>query len=432
MRLTAHETREFGEALVADRPGRALRPALLSPAWPPGAAASGIVTYIEQLSAGLREVGAEPRVMTHELAAAATRDRHVYRLPAEGSHHLLARAWRGVQRRWSPRAALDVSVGRRIASLATQLHEAGEIDLLEMEESFGWGAWVKQRTDVPVVVRLHGPWLVTGAAAGEQDTEEYKRRVEAEGRAIAAVDGVTSPSEAVLDAVRRHYGLPLPHARVIANPISPAAARDAWSPDAAQPGVILFVGRFDRLKGADVLMEAFAKLVIGGVGCELWFVGPDAGLRQADGTLQNLPQFTQELPPQVRERITNHGRVAGEEIRKLRRRAAVTVIASRYENFPMTGLEAMSHGCPIVAARVGGLAEMIQHGCNGLLFECGSANDLAAQLRIMLDHPQRAAEMGRQAAADCLARYHPRAIAQQTLDYYAQVLQRSGGRLVRS
>ena len=58
----------------------------------------------------------------------------------------------------------------------------------------------------------------------------------------------------------------------------------------------------------------------------------------------------------------------------------------------------MALGCPIVAARVGGIAEIIRDGVNGLLHRPGDPDDLAARIIAMLTDPARAAELGRRAA----------------------------------
>jgi glycosyltransferase involved in cell wall biosynthesis len=116
------------------------------------------------------------------------------------------------------------------------------------------------------------------------------------------------------------------------------------------------------------------------------------------------------------------GKRSSQEIEELRRRARVTVICSRYENFPMVALEAMSMGCPLVASAVGGLAEMIQDGKNGLLARPGDADDLAKRIMTMLTQPQLAQSLARQASIDCVQRYHPSAVARQMAEFYREVI----------
>src|SRR5207237_4658103 len=137
------------------------------------------------------------------------------------------------------------------------------LELLQMEEAFGLPALVIPRVKVPVIVRLHGPWFLNGPAVGVPDDSGFKRRVRLERAAIAAAAGVTAPSKDVLDRVRKYYGLALTDAAVIPNPIQTIAASERWSPEGCDRNRILFIGRFDRHKGADVMVEAFVAVLRG-------------------------------------------------------------------------------------------------------------------------------------------------------------------------
>jgi glycosyltransferase involved in cell wall biosynthesis len=56
-----------------------------------------------------------------------------------------------------------------------------------------------------------------------------------------------------------------------------------------------------------------------------------------------------------------------------------------YENSPNVILEAFAHRTPVIASDLGGMAELVQHDVNGLVFEPGNAKALARQLRRLLD-----------------------------------------------
>jgi glycosyltransferase involved in cell wall biosynthesis len=110
------------------------------------------------------------------------------------------------------------------------------------------------------------------------------------------------------------------------------------------------------------------------------------------------------------------------QIARLRREAAVTVLTSRYETFPMTAMEAMGFGCPLVASRIPSIEEFAEHDRNALLFQSGDSEDLARNLEALLDEPDRAARLGAQAARDSERHYSPRVIAAATADFYRDVL----------
>ena len=67
---------------------------------------------------------------------------------------------------------------------------------------------------------------------------------------------------------------------------------------------------------------------------------------------------------------------------------------SAYEGFPVSVLESFATGTPVVASRIGSLAELIEDGVTGLLAEPGDARDLADRLRWAIDHPREMRKMG--------------------------------------
>ncbi len=401
-----------------------LRVGLMCPGWPPDAIANGIVSYTRDMCDGLVQAGAEPHVITRSLVGPGDAHVHLARKPGFEDRWLRRRVSRLWLRMGGPRAyaKLDVKAAiREVRDLAAR----GAIDVLECEESYGLAGQVAQEGIIPVIVRLHGPWFLNGPACGAVQDRAFEARVAAEGRALPQVHGLTAPTLDVLTRVREQYGLALADAAVIPNPVRPIEPPRRWSLDAADRRRILFIGRFDRHKGGDLVIRAFVELAAWHPDAQLVFVGLDKGLVDDQGRRWSFEAYMDaHVPPAVRPRIDWRGRLPHTELDDLRRGALVTVVASRYENFPYAALEAMALGCPMIATRVGGLAEIIEDGRNGLQFEPGDAARLARQMHIMLEHPQQAATLGAQAACDCAARYHPRTIAEQTLDYYRGAIER--------
>ena len=66
------------------------------------------------------------------------------------------------------------------------------------------------------------------------------------------------------------------------------------------------------------------------------------------------------------------GHVPHEQLEEWFSKASILVLPSFYETFGLSALEAMVYGLPVVAARVGGLPELIIDGVTGLLFEAGN------------------------------------------------------------
>jgi glycosyltransferase involved in cell wall biosynthesis len=317
-------------------------------------------------------------------------------------------------------------VANTVADAARWAHARRKIDILQMEESFGWAYFVRRGLDIPVVVRLHGPWFLNGTADGVVQDKEFRRRLRDEGRAIAAADGVTAPSHDVLERTREFYGLPLEHAEVIPNPREEIAEDVRWTLSDCKRNTVLFVGRFDRHKGGDVMLDAFHLVRQQIPEARLVFVGPDRGCVDDSGRRWSIDEYAAErLSPEDRTHFEYAGQQPNDAIPQLRRKANVVVVCSRWENFANTATEALSSGCPLVVSNAGGLPEIVQHECNGLLCRPGDATDLAEKVTTLLGNSELAARLGKQASLDSEKRYDPDRLACLTLDFYGQVIERA-------
>jgi glycosyltransferase involved in cell wall biosynthesis len=406
-------------ALASERQIRSV--ALFAPAWPAGEVANGIVSYVSVMRDAFRRVGVSALVLASRLdskpeAGVLSLDEERPDAPAWRWKHLE----RAFYRRIDPERARAIQVDSAIAQVLAR--PENDVSLLEMEESFGWPTRVARRGVVPVVVRLHGPWFLNGAANGVPIDARFRRRDRAERLGLISASGVSAPCLDVLERTRRHFELPLEDAVVIPNPIEPVSDAARWRLDACDEGVVLFVGRFDRHKGGDTVIEAFARVAAERPGVRLTFVGPDRGAADPRGRRWMLEEFAADRLGSIRSRLQWVGRQPWDRVRELRRRARVVVVASRYENFPYAALEAMAMGCPLVSTRAGGLAEVVEDGRNALICEPGNPNDLSRCILALLDDDSLSARLGTQACRDSRDRYDPDVVARATLGFYRDVL----------
>jgi glycosyltransferase involved in cell wall biosynthesis len=143
---------------------------------------------------------------------------------------------------------------------------------------------------------------------------------------------------------------------------------------------VLFVGRFDRQKGVDLLLDALGELKDSAFAC---LVG-DSVL--GDGAPLNLPENARAT-----------GWLAGPELAAYYASADVLVAPSRWEGFGLIAAEGMRAGLPVIATRVGGLLEIVEHGVTGLLVEPGDRAALIDAIRNTPDESLRSmGEAGRQ------------------------------------
>jgi glycosyltransferase involved in cell wall biosynthesis len=397
---------------------------LASPGWPPDRFANGIVTYVDAMRAGLESLGVEVRVVTGRIEGPAT-DEGLVLLSDPRSIPLIPQKR---LKRLSMRALGDdfssIDSARRMVRTIRGLEPSFQPDILEMEESFGVPRRISKKIDLPIVVRLHGPWFLNGDALGVPKDRTYQRRVELEGLAIKEAIAITSPSEDLLDKVRRFYGFALPNAEVIPNPAPEVEEADRWKLSDCDPNLIVYVGRFDRHKGGDLVIDAFASLADERKELRLAFIGPDRGLNVSGSGSLSLQDYvsTRVHDESVRARIEHLGRLSPDEVTKCRRRARAVVVASRFEVFGMVLVEALAQGCPVVGSDVGGISEILEHEENGLLFESSNAADLAEKMQTLLDDDDFSTKLGEQGRLDMEGRFSRHVVAKQTKALYERAL----------
>lgn len=201
----------------------------------------------------------------------------------------------------------------------------------------------------------------------------------------------------------------LPAQRVVVKPHFVDAPELAESE--ARKG-FLYVGRLAPEKGLQVLQDATRAVALRGptpvpMQVQVAGAGPLAAALVAGSALPGGLQLLGELPlTEVQQRMA---------------RAQVLVLPSIcLESFPRVLVEAFAAGLPVIASRLGALAELVQHGETGLLFAPGDAQGLAEQMDWAAAHPAEMARMGRRARAVYEAEYTPQRNLARLLAIYAE------------
>ena len=124
----------------------------------------------------------------------------------------------------------------------------------------------------------------------------------------------------------------------------------------------------------------------------------------------------------ARSWCSHQGVVEREAIKEHLRQATLLALPSLEDNCPMVVLEAMAAGLPVVAAKVGGLPDLIEDGKTGLFCDPLSESSLRGGVEKLLADASAAAQLARQARQSALDRFHPRLIARRHLEIYHEVL----------
>jgi D-inositol-3-phosphate glycosyltransferase len=259
------------------------------------------------------------------------------------------------------------------------------------------GHRLKHELDLPLVATFHTLDRVK-AEAGVGDDPETRARVE--GEIVDCADLMIAATDDEREQLVTLYGAERDRIEVVPPgvdhrvfvPGDRAAARRALGLE-PQGRVLLYVGRIQPLKGADLAVRCLAELgddvsllVVGGPS------GPDGeaevlGLRRLVDDL-GLGGRVQFVPPQTHERLVAYYQAAD-----------VCLVPSRTESFGLVALEAAACGTPVVAADVGGLGSVVEDGRTGFLVEGRAAADYAAPVDLLLSDAELAGAMGVNALA---------------------------------
>lgn len=179
-------------------------------------------------------------------------------------------------------------------------------------------------------------------------------------------------------------GFPAEKLRVIP-PVPPEwAASEENAAEDFTPGRVLFVGQVIRGKGVDLLLRALAKV------SQPWhFVLAGKG-----SALPKCEKIIDELG--LRDRVTIHGYLPPEELRRQYRQAQIVAVPSAWqEPFGLVGVEAMRNERAVVAFAVGGIPDWLEDGKTGILVPPADVDALADAIGNLLANPDLCREMGK-------------------------------------
>jgi D-inositol-3-phosphate glycosyltransferase len=288
------------------------------------------------------------------------------------------------------------------------------------------GVQLKFKLNVPLVVTFHTLALVKAAG---NDAEPEERAV-AERAIIGCADMVCASCDVESEQLVHLYGAQ--PERVIEIPLgvhhaffSPGAKRGAREAVVAKIGmlgggpIMLFVGRLQPLKGAELAVEALAELHRPDV--TLLIVGGPSG-RGGDAEVNRLRDLIagRGLGGQVRF-VTPQPHYL---LSTFYRAADVVLVPSRSESFGLVALEAAACGTPVIASAVGGLQTLVDDGVTGWLIDSRDPRVYAERMRRLFMNPALASAMGA-ASATRARRYAWSTTAVRVRDSFEELASRT-------
>lgn len=264
------------------------------------------------------------------------------------------------------------------------------------------GHAIKHALGIPLVTTFHTLERVKAKdrAAPDDDIPE-KLRIDEESRIMACSDRVLASCEVEANEISELYSLdedrisvvPLGVDHAFFSPGNQMMARRAVG--LSESGkMVLFVGRIQPLKGADIALEAFCSIADKVPDAFLVMVGgpsgpfgeDEVGKIHASARNMGLARRVHFYAPQRHEILSSFYRASD-----------VCIVASRAESFGLVALEAAACGVPVVASNVGGLKTLVAHGRSGYLVGDRTAGEFGKYLMKVLENPNLSASLKEEA-----------------------------------
>ena len=304
-------------------------------------------------------------------------------------------------------------------ALAVALHDAArkyELDLVHMHYAIPHAAsaflareMLRGERDLRIITTLHGTDItLVGLHPSFQAITQFS---------ILQSDGLTAVSNYLRDETVRDFAVPTNRIEVIPNFID----TEVWRPDREPchkaklaPGgekIVMHVSNFRAVKRVEDVVEVFARIA-SKVDARLVLVGDGPERPRAMARAGELG---------LQDRVLFLGKYASVE--ELLACADLFLLPSESESFGLAALEAMACGAVVVASKVGGLSEVVEHGVSGYLFPVGAVDEMAqAGTHILSDDAHRGelAAAGRRIATD---KFSAESIVPHYEAYYERILQ---------
>ncbi len=262
----------------------------------------------------------------------------------------------------------------------------------------------------PFVFTSHNPFLVSDFPVPESRLERWLQRY-----TLNRADAIVALSAREADLLAARFDVPRDRFTVIPNGLALEhyEAPPSDTPDDRDAGVfeVLAIGQLVEYKGHRYLLDAIAKLAAELPGLRLTIVTHQAAQREE--------QLAYARTLGIADRLTYEGPYATDELAAVLRRCDVFVQPSLAECFPVTVLEAMASGAPVIATDVGGVAEEI--GSAGIVVPARDAEALAVAIRRLAHDPAERAALASAGTGRVHELYNGRRVAELHRELYARI-----------
>ena len=304
-------------------------------------------------------------------------------------------------------------------------HRVDEFDLVQDNQSLGYGLLAIERSGLPVLGTVHHPITIDRRIEMEHAETAYRRMTKARWYAFTKMQTrvakrlrriITVSQNSYADICRTHQVSP-DRLHVVPVGVDPELFRPIAGIE-RNPNQIISTASADvAMKGQRYLLEALAKLRTEYPDLRLVLIGRLKEGSAAQRTIEQLGLW---------DAVEFVSDVTDQRIVELYNESAAAVVPSLYEGFSLPAIEAMATGCPLVATTGGAIPEVTgRDGETCIAVEPGDSEALAAGIRRALDDSAGAARIGAAGRERVISRWSWRHTAVRTVEHYRALLAES-------
>lgn len=290
-------------------------------------------------------------------------------------------------------------------------------DVVHDNQSLSYGLWAIKK-HIPTVTTIHHPITVDRQVALKSVRAPWKKLkhwrwfsfIGMQRRVSLKFERIITVSECAKRDIGRDFGLPPQRFRVVPNGINTDVFYPIPEIEREKNRIIVTNSSDVPLKGLYYLLQAVAE-VSRTHDLRLTVIGEP---KKRGGVVRLIRQLG------IGRLVAFTGRISDEEFVREYARATMAVIPSVYEGFGLPAGEAMACGVPVISTTGGALPEVV--GDAGILVPPGRPEALARAIRDLLDHPDRAAEIGRAGYERVHRHFTWRRAAERTVEVYREAI----------
>jgi glycosyltransferase involved in cell wall biosynthesis len=237
-----------------------------------------------------------------------------------------------------------------------------------------------------------------------------------EGKTLRRFDTIISVCDFTRQEIIRGFGLDEGKVFTIYNGFTPDVRTDASRAWHERENRVLFVGGNPQRKNLPLLLKALPY-----VKCQI----PDVKVTVLGGDSHIDKLINDMVDASAAEAVESLGFVPNHEVLRFMAKSKVFAMPSLYESFAFVYLEAMSHGLPVIAGKIGGAPELIRNGIEGYLVDASDVESTAEKILELLSDEEKWTAL----SENCLERvgdFSVSRMVEETIGIYEEVLSAKG------